>query len=329
MTDPEQLLKKETLEADFKATPAEPLQTVRRLQSKAKEGGAFAFPASLAVAEDGVVYVSDNNAQAIHYAAPDSDVVNTLQTQGGEGKLNWPTTIRVAQDALFVTDNDGLKVYQRDGALRRVLKTYYGVNHFAVRPDGSFYVNPAFSHENTSNPLVVELNGDGTRVREFGERLNRAEHIGLEDRVYLADSKKYLVVVYKHLPRVRLYQPDGKLAREFEVTHPLFEEFDDLGRSEFFTRPKPNAYRLPKYIAGASVVGDRVLVLLDLPQPEVVEFDFEGRELGRYRGEPLPTPTLYLGFDAKLAGDTYHFWTIASDAENFMSLMEFTAAKKR
>lgn len=326
--DPEQRVKKRVLD-EVEGPPATPLSLVRRLQSHKLEGGAFVMPASLAAAPDGGVYISDNNAHLIHYNPPHSEDVLSLPRLSGVGKLNWPNTIQLSGDSLVVVDNDGLKFFGRDGSFRRLVKSYYGMHHFTTSPGGNILLNPTYAGEVAAAPLIVEVNGEGTRVKEFGRRLSRADHAGLDDRAYLCSTEGHVVAVFSHRPRVQVYDRDGRLLREFDISHPLFPSLDALAEDESFVRPGRNKYRLPVYVAGARLIDDRLLVLLHLPRPEVVEFGLDGREVARYRGDALTTPTTYMGFDARLDSGTYSFYLLAGDTDRLMALMEYAAPKAR
>ena len=95
-----------------------------------------------------------------------------------------------------------------------------------------------------------------------------------------------------------------------------------------FTHPGPNRYRLPTYVSGARVVGNRLMVLLDLPQPEIVEMSLMGKELGRYQGQVPFTTMGYRGFDVQLSGSTYRFWLLAANLKK-LAFMEFTGGPGR
>jgi len=324
--DVEQAIKDEAF--DQGTIEVEPLLVTRRLQSLAREGGAFVLPVSLAATAEGGVYVSDNNGKSIHYCPPQSASITTLLPQKGQAPLAWPNTIQLSGNSIFVSDNDGIKVFDRQGSFQKLVRSYFGVNHFAVHNDGNIYLNPLFSDSKSSNPLIVKLNSDGSLMGEYGKRLNNASNKGLEDKAFVCVSDKYIFAVFRHRPLIQIYDIGGALVREVTISHPIFLKLAALSHDEKFVHPQQSMFRLPEYIAGASLVSDRLLVLLNLPQPEIVELDFDGKEISRFRGAKLASPTIYMGFDARLIGDNYHFWTIIGDTKNLMALLEMTGSKR-
>jgi hypothetical protein len=148
---------------------------------------------------------------------------------------------------------------------------------------------------------------------KFGTRLGSSDHFGLDDRAFLCSAGQYVFAAFMYRPVVQSFALNGAPTGEFQLTNPGFDKLAQLLGDERFTHPGPGTVRLPRYVAGATTVGNRLLVLLDLPRLEVVEFDFQGREMARYRASNPSFPNLrYRGFDAQLLGNAYRFYTIAS-----------------
>lgn len=322
--DIEQTIKDRILQKSFDAR-AETLKIKRQTDYELGSNGPFVYPVSLAASNDSGVYVSDNNAHAILFRPPHSDSLIALPTKNTE--LVWPNTIQSWKDSVFVSDNEGIKVFRRDGSFQRVLKTYYGIYDFTIGVDGKIYLNPRFRKSKTSNPLIVQLDTKGMRVHAFGERQNHSNYGHLDDLAYLSAARDHIVAVFKHRPIVFVYDLRGKLLRQFGVSHPVFESLAALSQDKAFVNPSPNRFRLPTYVAGARLVGDRLLVLLHLPQPEIVELNLQGEEIGRYRGNVSPKVTTYRGFDVERSGDTYYLWVLAGDSRK-LALLEFSADRK-
>lgn len=305
--------------------PTRPLNITREIEPK---DNTFIYPVSLAVSKAEGVYISDNNAQVTVHSPLNSDLLRRLPSQGGNGRLLWPNSIEIWQHQVAVADNDGIKFFGPDGSFKKLLRIYYQVNHFAIRADGAIYVNPFFRNENLSTPLIVELNKDGTRVRGFGVRQSRPGVLEFWDEAYLCNSGRYLVAVFRHEPTVQIYNSTGSLIRQFDVAHLLFANLIPLSEDHNFTHPEPSKFRLPTFIAGARVINQRLIVLLDLPQPEVVECDLEGREITRYRAD-MPSPCkAYRGFDVQLIGNPYRIWAIVEKRLNTVELVEWTTMRE-
>lgn len=302
----------------------------RSIQSGSKAGEPLVYPVSLAARSEGGVYISDNNAHRINYYPPNSDEIVSLPAQIGKGQLEWPNTIRLMKDSILVSDNEGIKVFKLDGSFQRLLRIYYQASSFAVDASGNIYGNPHFATQKSSNTLIVKLNSEGTLVKGFGTRIGLSDHFGLDDKAFLCCAGKFLFVVFMHRPEVQMFDTQGTFIREFHLDHSSFDQLARLLVDERFVHPGSGKVRLPQYVAGASVVGDRLLILLDLPKVQIVEFDFEGQELARYSCDYQPFPSVrYRGFDALLIGNTYHFWTImGSRREHAFAIVEYAGMKR-
>jgi hypothetical protein len=279
------------------------LEVLRQTQSS--DVSYLEFPTSLAASDDGDLYISDNNGDAIYHATSTLKV-NKLPAE--DGHLAYPNTIQVRQNEILISDNDGIKIFGRDGSFQRLLRIYYTVFDFALDSTGNIFANPIFSSPKDSDSLVVNLNKDGMRVGSFGKRLNRAEHDGLEDRTYISAVDDTVIAAFRHRPRVQIYSSKtGELLREIDVMHPAFPELAKLAEDTKFVNPKPGVVRLPVYISGVDVAANRIYVLLCLPQPEIVEFSIQGQELARYRATSSVSAFSYFGFRARSAGKALQF----------------------
>lgn len=310
--------------ADLKSRP---LKFGRRIQSELGGNDKFVYPVSLAISDRGVVYISDNNANLIRYYSPDSDSILNMPIQPGQGKLVYPNWVKAWKDSFLVTDNDGIKVFKTDGTFQRLLRSFYQINDFAVGPDGKIFINPSFVKRRADNPLIVELDSTGKRVNAFGTRLNGPDSVGLSDELHLCIGGEYVFAAFRHSPLIKIFSTSGTFVREFSVDHPAFPDLTPLSGDAKFINPEPSKFRLPTYISGARVVGDRLFVLLDLPQPEIVEFTFEGREENRYRADISPPARTYKGFDVQRAGNTYQFWILYGDNKTSIELVEMTPSE--
>ena len=138
--------------------------------------------------------------------------------------------------------------------------------------------------------------------------MNRAEHDGLEDRTHIAAVDDLVIAAFRHRPHLQIYSSKkGELLREINVTHPVFPDLAKLEEDKKFVNPKPGVVRLPVYIGGIDVMDRRIYVLLCLPEPEIVEFNIQGRETARYRSTAAVSAFSYFGFRARSAGKSRQF----------------------
>jgi len=300
----EMYIKQRMLEA-HSPPDAAVLTTVKQMRGTE---GLMEYPVSLASSDDGNIYISDNNGQALYHAPPDLVTLKKLLTSGENGQLQYPNTVQIWRNEILVSDNDGIKVFGRNGSFRKLLRTFYATFHFTVDTHRNIYANPTFLMPKESDPLIVKLDEKGMRVAGFGKRLNRKEHNYLEDEAYLCELNGNLVAAFKHQPLVQIYSSEeGKLLREFNVSHPVFGDLKRLEEDKEFVNPKEGVIMLPRYMGGVKAISDKIYVLLYLPRPEIVEFDFQGKETGRYRAQEELSAANYFGFDVRLAGDSRQF----------------------
>jgi len=302
-----------------------PLDIRSEERRRTPDEGPLIYPVSLALSEDRALFISDNNAQKIYYRSPSSPKISTFAPRGDEVELEWPNSIRFHDQEVFVSDNQGIKVFNNIGSFERLIRVYYQVADFAVGQGGIIYANPFFATQASSKPLIVKLSQEGTLIKGFGQRVAPPDHYGLEDKAFLCLSGNYIFAAFLHRPLVQVYTQSGTLVKEFPVDGPSFDKLATLARDERFTSPRAGAARLPSYIAGASVVGDRLMILLDLPKTEIVEFDFDGNERGRHcsREEPV-REAQYRGFEGRLADGRYTFWVIVGNSNDDLDLVEYS-----
>src|SRR5574338_116965 len=166
---PNEMQIKRDLVQSYSLPKATDLEIVRQIQSA--EIARVEYPISTASSEDGDIYISDNNGHAIYHTTPSLKVLNKLPAE--DGHLKYPNTIRVRQNEILISDNDGIKIFGRDGSFQRLLRIYYAVFDFAVDSAGNIFANPIFSASKESDSLIISLDGQGMRVGSFGKRMNR------------------------------------------------------------------------------------------------------------------------------------------------------------
>lgn len=263
---------------------------------KKGEGGRFIYPSSMVSDKDGNILIVDNNGHAIDLYSAKTNAMSVLPTPTGEGALVFPFAVRKAQQKIYVVDDQGIKIFKENGEYERLLRTHLSIWAFVVGKDGSIYANTAHKAATESDGLIVKLNPNGERVSSFGRRFNQPQYRGMDDRVFLESSWPLLFVAFKHRPLIAIYDlTTEKLVREFPVQHPVFSRLEALSKDQSFTNPSASAVTLPRYVAGITVVDDRIFVLLHLPQIEIVEFDFLGNEKNRFRSPEVTDVVDYFG----------------------------------
>lgn len=309
---------KQSLLSKYPAPDAISLTVTKQTQSKAKT---LDYPVSFASSDDGGFYISDNNGHAVFYVSSDLASVKKFSDKNGEKQLQYPNTIQMQQDKIFVSDNDGIKVFARDQSLQKTLRPFYASFHFAVDASENIFLNPILLKPKESDPLIVKLDKQGSRIGGFGKRLNRTEHNNLEDEAYLCEVNGKVITAFKHRPLIQIYDANkGELLREFSATHPIFEELKKLEEDRNFVNPREGVLMLPRYIGGVRATSDRIYVLLYLPQPEILEYNFQGREIARYRATEQRTVVDYFGFDVRVINNKHQFTVGSIDTQHLPTL---------
>jgi hypothetical protein len=292
------------------------------------EGGKFIYPSFLSSSRNGDVFIADNNGHNIQYVPSGSSSSEPFVTST---PLHFPMVIRQTSEQIVVSDDDGLKLFDKKGTLQKLLRTYYGIFNFAVAND-SIYANVSYRSPKDNQPLITKLNYEGERVGGFGSRSNNPDLKGLDDQSYLVSTGELLFVAFRHRPLVQVYNlSQRKLVNEFEVKHEIFESLKPLAADKSFTNPSPARTALPRYIAGIACVENALFVLLHLPQVEIVEFDFAGHEKNRFRSSKVTRVLDYFGFDVRKQNGEYNFDVGVAgivDHNDIPFLLEFIATPK-
>lgn len=235
-------------------------------------------PVSMAVHEDGTIFVADNNAHRVFRLAPKSSFLTpgVPRPERGE-RLEWPNRIRVVRDSLYVADQLGIRTLPLGDGPSNTIKSFYHVNDFAIRPDGTLLILSGIEPEVTSATAVIELTKEGFRKNSFGHAYASSASSGamanLWNSGFIGLAGNAFVVGYRHRPLLVVKNGEDDM-QEIALPHPASDELAKLDRDLSFVHPDPSRYRLSKYVAGVSASSDRFYILLDTPFIMIHEYDW-------------------------------------------------------
>lgn len=287
---------KESLQAN---SPHLPLLEANRSTGK---GADFVLPGGMSYSTTGDLYISDNNGQTIHRWPVGNDQVNIFLAKNAVGKLEFPNTIQWNGNHVFVADNDGLKVFSGEGQFEKLIRTYFTIFSFVVTPRSTILVNALIRKADANDPLIVELDSEGKRIRGFGQRHNEANKNGVDDRAFLTVAKNLLFAAFKYRQSIEVYDIDsGDLVRTIPINDAVLNQLPDLLAHSSVPTDNKNPPS-PRYIAGVRAIQDQVFVCLHLPRPEILVFDDEGHLLNQFRVSTTAAAVDIFGFDARASG---------------------------
>lgn len=297
------------------------LSTVRRIKNS--DGASFVVPSAIAYSEAGDLYVVDNNGQVIHRWKAGSNQVEVFLTQKA-GAFNFPYAIQYANNKLYVSDNDGIKVFSADGQFEKLIRTYFGIFSFTITARETILVNALVRNADSSDPLIVELDRDGKLIRGFGSRQNVQGQNGLEDRAFLSLSNGQLFVAFKYRPVMEIYDiASGKLNRTIDIIHPVFRGLEKaMHEAEANRRNLPEQALSPKYLAGMRSLRDRVFLCLYLPKPEIWELNEDGQRVRQFEVSSDSAALDIFGFDVRSMGSSVTLSLGLTDLDLSPSVLE-------
>jgi hypothetical protein len=257
------------------------------------------YAVSFAEGRNGDVLLSDNNAHRLIWAAgPAGKTVLSVFAGKDRPQLEWPGRVLSHEDAIYLSDNRGIHVYDQAASETKLVKTFYSVLDFAVGEDGSILAVPLLRNPEVGDPLVIEFNGNGLRRRDFGKADGSPPLRPLLNQGFVAYHDGRLAFAYSHQPRVSVW--NRKSPREpvdIALRHNAFRDLQRLDGDTRFTMPRPAIKRLCKYVSGVALGKDRLFVALDLPYVEVLEFTHYGTEVARYIWRGNAPIYRYFGFE--------------------------------
>lgn len=297
---------KQSLQTSAKLSSNLQLRTPSRLIS-ATDGARFVLPVSASFAESNDLYITDNNAHKILRWPADSANAEVISTDSEKGELKFPGTIHYAQNKLYVSDNDGIKVYSRDGKFERLIRSFIGIFFFTITHKQTILISPLIRNPEPEDPLLVELDMNGKQLRSFGHRTNG--HNGIDDQAYLALSGNSVYVAYKHRPLVEIYSfESGSMVKSFNVNHPVFSTLEkELQARVVSEKQQQGRVYVPRYLAGIEVWNGRLFICLHLPEPEIWEMNEKGDLRQAYRITSLTPAVEIFGFDLHANGENLNF----------------------
>src|SRR5262249_6046870 len=148
--------------AALKELPLPSAIALKKEISIEKGGGAhFIYPSSMDTDKSGNILIADNMAHTLDLYSAKTNETTVVQTPTGDGALRFPFGVRKAEQKIYVTDDEGVKVFKENGQYEKLLRTHYSMWDFALGNDGSIYANTAYRGQAESEGLIVKLNPNG------------------------------------------------------------------------------------------------------------------------------------------------------------------------
>lgn len=290
-----EMLAKQTLQSE--SSVKLPVLSVIRSTGRANRTE-FVLPTGLGYSPTGDLFISDNNGQTIHQWSTNSDQATVFLSKKAVGLLEFPNAIQHDNDRVFVADNAGIKVFSAKGELENLIRTYLTVFSFVITPKGTILLNPIIRGATAEDPLIVELDAQGKRIRGFGLR-HAANNNMFEDRGFLALGENKLFVGFKYRRTVEVYDIEsGSLINTINIEHPVLNRMSSVDVRPSGSGVEENLTQ-PRYVAGIKLVHDKLFVCLHLPQPEILEFSHDGQPLAHFRVPVNAAGIDIFGFEAR------------------------------
>ena len=268
----------------------------------------FVLPVAISYSSAGDLYISDNNGQTIHRWASNRYGADVFLAKNAAGLLEFPNDVQSVGDRVYISDNAGIKIFSVDGRFERLIRTYYAIFSFVITTRNTILINPIIRNADSQDPLIVELDADGKRIRGFGSRQDEVRQNGFNNRAFLAVAGSKLFVAFKYRQTIEVYDIDsGRLQNVINIEHPVLQNLRDSNVAQSSSIVSERLVS-PRYVAGVRAVRNKIFVCLHLPNPEILEFDQNGRAVAHFR-VPAETPAIDIfGFDAR---DATHNISIA------------------
>jgi hypothetical protein len=300
---------------------ATPLKTI--VNYNLKKQYSLGYPSSFTISQDTNLYLVDNKSSSIFKVSSDFQRFEQFVKKDVNGlSLQSPFQIKELNNSLYISDNEGLKIFNKNGNLEKTIKPYFGITEFAIENNGQYLVNRSPYEVQDDSPLILKLDSNGKKIDTIG-KISSIQYNGIENQVFLETSELFTIVAYKYKPLIEIYDTKTKeRLKSFNIKASIFDELVALKQNNEFVNPEPGQYKIPKFIAGSKVFKDKLYLLLHLPYPEIIEFTLNGEEIQRYRSKEVRAND-YFGFDIRLINGTTQFVVGAFDLSQKPSILVF------
>jgi hypothetical protein len=296
---------------------ARDLSKVRVLEIK--DGVSIERPASFVVSADNSIYIDDNAHGKVFKVSPDMRSTSDL---GVSGLIN-PVRIREFNDKLFIYDNSGINIFEKNGQLVRTIKPFLKIEDFDLLDEENSVISlAALKPDDTS--VYALLNSAGKRTDSIGQ-IRPSQYPEVENKSYLEARDGKLYTCYKYEPVCEIYDLKTKaLLKTFSLRSSVFPQLIELKKDRKFVNPEPGVYKVSKFVGALKIAENKLYVLLHTPNPEIAEFTLDGEEVQRYRSNETMAIDFF-GLDVRVNNGTKQFFVGAYDYSSNPSIAVFEA----
>lgn len=279
------------------------------------------YPSSFVLSNDGIIYLNDNTYGKIFKLPVDLSSI----VEFGPVRLSRPTVIKEDGNYLFVSDENGINLFNPAGQAVKTVKPFLRIEDFDILDGDSYVVSLADAKLDIGPNSVAILNSSGKRLDSLVDSADgrSPSYPDIENKAFVEVYDGKLYVCYKYDPVCEIYELRTKeRIASFKINDVIFPALVELKKDTAFVNPEPGKFKIPKFIVGFRIHKDKIFVLLHTPSPEVVEFSLDGKEINRHISSETQVLD-YFGFDIRLVNDTKQFFVGTIDFSSNPSLVVY------
>lgn len=292
-----------------------PLRTTREIELASADHGIHT-PVSVQWSQVGSVLVLDNAKGAVYRIA--GALAGRFVSLSLDLRLDIPSSMREINGTVLVADEFGMA--EIGGARGKYLiRPFFHINDFDLRPDGSFVVSPVLPPKLSSDDGggIVDLDRRGV-VSARRPLPMRAPPGILRRTAQIRTCGGTTAAAMEYWPYLFLFGPDS--TRSIALPFPGREQLLGLIGTE--KRSSAVSYS-PRFVVDVACAGDSVFVLLDLPTLTVLQYGLDGRLQRCFRDEERGKHLTYWSFDVRSSKARLDFVSAANETESGSTKLQF------
>jgi len=271
---------------------------------------AFLKSASTMEKIDNTLFVVDNLKHEIRIFRLNANGHMILGQEGnGPGDFQFPRSIAFSETRYFVSDNNGIEVFDKDLYFIKRVRPFLNVTTLCILGK-NIYCNAMDSYRNRF-PLVFRLDLNGRIEKCYIDEQIEGSRLRLDKEGRIFSLGDMIVFVPINWNQIYFLDTNLGLIKKLALDYPLLDVLQEWNTS-IDSLPDLHSVWLCNMVAAAKTFEGKIFILLNVPRLEILEVSSEGKVVTHFYDDEYFRQMNWIDFAIDRINNSIKFYVLGN-----------------